>query len=93
MKKAHNNLSNSGTFVQGITVEVKTTDYYVRFLPNDWSEYDVLKKDTILKLYDIPLDYEVETTGWTYHDPSIPADKPTWQYTVVPVSYNFPDSI
>ena len=69
---------------------VRLTHYYVRFLPADWTEYNNLKSDTTLNLYDIPLDYSIELHGNSYHDPSIPEDKPTWQYTSVNKDYQFP---
>lgn len=69
---------------------MRVTHLYVRFLPKDWSEYDQLQNDTTLKLYDIPLDHEVALHGNTYHDPSIPEDKPTWQYTAVKADFEFP---
>ena len=70
---------------------VRLTHYYVRFLPADWTEYDKLKSDSTLNLYDIPLDYSIELHGNSYHDPSIPLDKPTWQYTSVTKDYQFPN--
>ncbi len=40
----------------------------------------------------MPLDYELEEgVGGAYHDPTLPADQITWQYTVVPVDYQFRD--
>ncbi len=36
------------------------------------------------------MDYKIEVDGQYYHDPLIPLDKITWQYTVVPVNYEFP---
>lgn len=67
------------------------THYYVRFLPKDFSELDKLSSDTLLELFDYPLDYDIITEGNYYHDPVIPKDFPTYQYTVVPISYNFTD--
>lgn len=37
------------------------------------------------------MDYSIEQDGQHYHDPSIPLDQITWQYTVVPIDYNFPN--
>lgn len=40
----------------------------------------------------MPLDYEMEEgVAGAYHDPSIPEGEITWQYTVVPVDYQFKD--
>jgi hypothetical protein len=94
MQQAYKNIisgENNKTISEDIPVRV--THLYLRFLPKDWNEYDNLKSDTVLKLYQIPLDYELKTYGNVYHDPSIPEDKPTWQYTSVAVDYAFNKNI
>ena len=72
--------------------DVKTTDLYVRFLPSDDAQYDFLN-DLGLHLTDCPMDYEIVIDGDWYHDPSIPKEKVTWQYAVVPEDFRFPDHI
>lgn len=72
-------------------IEIKETDLYVRFLPKDSLELDLIKKDTTIIFYDHPLDYEIEEQGEHYHDPEIPEDQITWQYTVVKPDYEFPE--
>lgn len=69
-------------------VEVKPTHLYVRFLPVDQSDFDLISD---LDLSDYPLDYEIIKDGDYYHDPQIDDDKVTWQYAVVPHDYVFPD--
>ena len=71
-------------------VELKSTDLYVRFLPEDRSQYDLLE-DMGLQLIDHPLDYDIVVEGDWYHDPMIPDGEVTWQYAVVPVGFEFPD--
>ena len=73
-------------------VEVEPTDYYVRFLPSDKSECDMLEA-LGLHLTDHPLDYEIAVDGDWYHDPQVPENCVTWQYAVVPVDFQFPDGI
>lgn len=90
MQTAYNHLKKSSRASEVEESPVKLTHYYVRFLPKDWTEYDKLKLDSTLNLYEVPLDYSVELHGNSYHDPSIPADKPTWQYTSVSKDYIFP---
>lgn len=51
----------------------------------------MLTRDTTLHIYDYPLDVEIKRGGTHYHDPSIPQNQITWQYTVVPVDYTFPN--
>ena len=71
-------------------VQVKTTDLYVRFLPENEQQLDSLKEKG-LKLTDYPLDYEILVEGDWYHDPEVPDDMLTWQYAVVPEDFIFPD--
>ena len=71
-------------------VEVEPTDLYVRFLPADKSECDLLES-LGLELVDHPLDYAIAVDGDWYHDPEVPDGNVTWQYAVVPVGFEFPD--
>lgn len=66
---------------------LKPTHLYVRFLPADTAQYERLVADTTLDFDSYPLDYQL-TEGDSYHDPSLPADAITWQYTVVPADYD-----
>jgi hypothetical protein len=65
--------------------------YYVRFLPDNYQQMEILNEDSLLILFEYPLDYEILQFGQYYHDPEIPDDKITWQYTVVEIDYTFPD--
>jgi hypothetical protein len=90
MKKAYANVSaKTDGKVRKDQSPVRSTHYYVRFLPKDWKQYNLLKADTSLKLYDIPLDYEVVLHGNKYKDPSVCSECPTWQYTAVKEGYKF----
>lgn len=71
-------------------VELKSTDLYVRFLPSDKEQYDMLL-DIGLHLQDHPMDYDIVVDGDWYHDPDIPEGNLTWQYAVVPADFVFPD--
>lgn len=84
MQRAVDSLSaRSG--LKSLTV-LEPTHLYVRFLPADTAEYDRLVSDTTLDFDSYPLDREL-TEGESYHDPSLPKDAITWQYTVVPADY------
>ncbi len=72
--------------LRSLTV-LKPTHLYVRFLPADTAQYERLVADTTLDFDPYPLDYEL-TEGDSYHDPSLPAEAITWQYTVMPVGYD-----
>ncbi len=71
-------------------VNLKTTDLYVRFLPKNDEEFELLSGLTS-DLIDHPLDYDIKVEGDWYHDPSVPEGSPTWQYAVVPQGFEFPD--
>ena len=73
-------------------VEIKTTNLYVRFLPADERQYDLLDEMGI-EMLDHPMDYSITVDGDWYHDPEIPEGDVTWQYAVVPAEFDFPDGI
>lgn len=73
-------------------VDVTATDLYVRFLPKDESQYELLESLGVL-LMDHPLDYEIVKEGDWYHDPSIAEDEITWMYSLVGKDFEFPDGI
>lgn len=75
----------------GIRVPVPATHYYMRFLPKNRKEYDILERE--YTLLDHPLDYEIVRDGDWYHDPEIPDGQITWQYAVVPVDASTPHLI
>ena len=86
MRKAYTNIAPSN-----LKSELAPNKLYLRFLPKTEEEWDLLKSDTTLLPYDFPLDYEIDVQGMYYHDPSLPQDAITWQYTVVPVDYVIPN--
>ena len=71
---------------------IEATDKYVRFLPLDDSDMQKLL-DAGVELLDHPMDFEILREGDYYHDPSIPDDRITWQYGVVPVGFEPPAGI
>ncbi len=85
MQRSVDSLS-ARTGLKSLTV-LKPTHLYVRFLPADTAQYERLVADTTLDFDPYPLDYEL-TEGDSYHDPSLPANAITWQYTVMPVGYD-----
>lgn len=70
--------------------DIETTDLYVRFLPEDREDLELLNSLDI-DLVDHPVDYEIIVDGDYYHDPAIPEDGITWQYAVVGKDFEFPD--
>ena len=89
MVQAYNNL--------GLTnVVVTANNQYVRFLPSSAVQLSVL--DSVmeaqnLELFDAPMDYDVVKEANYYQDPSIPDTMVTWQYAVVPTTFQAPAGI
>lgn len=90
MQAAYDSLNTESGSVLRSGNQLQPTHYYVRFLPKDSVDFNLLERDS-LDLFCYPLDYEIEQWGDFYHDPSVPKDRMTWQYTKVPVDYNFPN--
>lgn len=74
------------------TGHLEPTDFYVRFLPKDQADMQLLAEKGVVML-DHPLDYRIVREGDWYHDPEIPENNITWQYAVVPVDFEFPKNI
>ena len=90
MKKAFENIEKSTS--SDISIDnIVPNYYYIRFLPKNWAEYDLLKKDSTLTLYEIPLDYEIVSPGYFYHDPELHDTAITWQYCAVKVDKMLPE--
>ncbi len=85
--KAYANLKSAG-FETPVT-DLKPNHIYLRFLPKNDDEWNILKQDSTLILYDYPLNYEITQSGSFFHDPSMP-DSLNWQYSVVPVNKALP---
>lgn len=86
MQEALNNLLDGQS-----TYVITSTNYYVKFIPQDDNELSLLKNDTTIYLYQYSLDVELEEGSLTYQDPEVPIGQPAYQYTSVPVDYAFPD--
>jgi hypothetical protein len=93
MRKAYQQLKDESRLKSGMVDEdvIKTSHYYVRFLPKNSLENSILLNDTVLELFTYPLDYEIEGEGVYYENPANLKGSSIWLYTVVPVDYSFPD--
>lgn len=68
--------------------DIYPTHYYVRFHPKNANELALLEEITPrLMLSETPLDREILVRGSSYHDPSLPVDMPTYQYTTIDAEY------
>lgn len=76
------------------SITLQASHYYVRFLPKTLEEYNLIHDESVgLILFDHPLDYEIIVEGNYYQDPEFIGKDYTWQYTVVPVDFNFPNGV
>lgn len=70
--------------------DIKPNCYYLRFAPKNAEEVNLLQQ-TDFVFFDYPLNYEINTYGKHYNDPSKPDDVIAWVYTVIPDISNLPD--
>ena len=87
MQRAADSLAQRNGMVLRSAQQLEATHLYVRFLPKDSAEYELLVGDTLLDPTPYPWDYEL-TEGDSYHDPSLPHDAYQWQYTVIPAEHD-----
>lgn len=66
---------------------IVTTHYYVKFSPKNEAELSILKNNPKLILSEYPLDREILVDGCSYHDPALPENVPTYQYSTIEASY------
>lgn len=71
---------------------LEPTDLYVRFLPQDSLQLNILKYDIGLELFDYPLDLDIPEDE-VYVDPTIPEGDFTWLYTTVNPNFDFPEDM
>lgn len=72
-------------------VAIKPTHVYLKFFPSDLDELDILKADEALSVVPVPYDCDLEGFDGNYHDPEVPADRPTYHYSVVEVGHPLPN--
>jgi hypothetical protein len=92
MQSAYMTLTSNGIFPIS-SISIRPTHYYVKFKPRNFNQYEVLSSDSTLDLSDLPIEANIIQNGDYYHDPSLPDSIPTYQYTAIPVEYNFNDTI
>jgi hypothetical protein len=95
MKRALDTLNaflSSGR-ISGDDIEITTTHLYLKFKPKNEAELAILKSYSTLILFDYPLDYPSVKQGDYYHDPTVPIDRPTYQYASVTVNKELPNGV
>jgi hypothetical protein len=95
MRQAKENIiarqPKTGSFARTIAdLDIRTTTLYIRYRPLNYEQYDNLQNTSPSELYSYPLDYEMIIEGDYYHDPTVPPDQPTWQYTAIEVGQPIP---
>ena len=85
LNRAYNSL-DAETKSQINLEQITPTHYYIKFSPKNVEELDILRNiKPRLILSEEPLDYEIQEGGTYYHDPSLPEDVPTFQYSTISV--------
>ncbi|MCW3787605.1 hypothetical protein [Plebeiibacterium sediminum] len=86
MKAAYDSITKSSTIKLNSTINITTTDYYVKFHPTSAEQLNMLIADS-LELFTLPLDYEIEEYGEDCDE--VDSDGGQWLYTSVPYNYQF----
>lgn len=77
---------------EALAASITATHKYLRFKPA--TTEDVITLENLgYEISDLPFDSEIEYLGDWYQDPSIPADQPTYLYTVLPIDEPLPSGI
>ena len=84
MTKAYNKLHPNGR-----VASLQASHQYVRFLPESVEQIAELVEDTVLSLYQYPLDYQVIQEGDYYQDTDLPNEAMMSFYTVVEANHRF----
>jgi hypothetical protein len=77
-----------------IGLDIEASHQYIKFAPQDSLQLQSFEEfNENWEIYTYPLDYEIQEGGIYYHDPSIPDNKPTYQYVVVKMGETLPAEI
>lgn len=92
MMRARDSLVDRGILAKSAVTgeDLSATHYYIRFKPKTDTQLVDLKKDSMLVLWDYPLDYEILEGGTVYRDPEVPTGEPNYQYTAVDINQALP---
>ena len=96
MKQAWENIQNSEYASYGkinSRIDFKPTHKYIKFIPTNSEELNIIEKDSTIIAYDYPLDYEIIQMGDYYHDPKVPLNMPTYHYACFEIGRPIPRGI
>lgn len=88
MKKAYLSLKKVDNSIKDYII--KENFLYVRFLPKNKGEFDILNKDESIDIFDYPLDYEIIKVGNRYKDKNLQNEQFSWYYCAIPIDFEFP---
>ncbi len=88
MQQAYSNLQSKDPDFP--LMSISTNYRYIKFMPQNEYQLDLLKSDSTIILYDIPLDYEILENGTYYQDPSLPDTAVTYQYCSLSINKAIP---
>gem|GEM_PF-569961 len=72
--------------------EIYPNKKYIRFLPRDEYELDLLTSDSTFILFEFPLHYEIGMNeNCFHHNSNLPEGAVPWQYVVVPIYKTLPN--
>lgn len=92
MQVAYNSLKRKVRTIGELDISAPTHKY-IKFMPQDSVQLELIEADTTLDLYSYPLDYEILSEGTDYIDPNLPEGQPHYRYAAIPVSYTIPAEI
>ena len=87
VEKSQNTLKSKNKNYKPIKIEENY--YYVRLLPKNEEEYDMINSDSTINTFDHPLDYEIIKQGNKYKDPQFKNSKYSNIYCVIPKDKTF----
>ncbi len=91
MKTALQNLRKQSDEFKELKIEPNY--YYVRVLPTNEAEFNLINSDESVDLFEYPLDYEIKKQGNKYKDKTLGDTNYTWLYCAVPTKKAFDNSL
>lgn len=74
-------------------IHIKANYLYVRILPKNEEEFNIVNSDSEIDLFEYPLDYKIKKQGNKYKDPSSKDSNYTWLYCAIPITKEFDKKI
>jgi hypothetical protein len=91
MKTALQNLRKQSDGFKELKIEPNY--FYVRVLPTNEEEFNLINSDESVDVFEYPLDYEIKKQGNKYKDKTLGDSNYTWLYCAVPTKKAFDKSL